>query len=72
MDIPLRDLVIVEKYVFLNEKRYRIRVKGTNIVFNVKADNDEEALEKTANLIRTTGLTKDIIESIRELLNEPK
>ena len=66
--IDSRDLVIIEKYVFLGQQRYRVQVRGTNIVFNITATSDEEALEKAVNLARKTGLTKQVIEKIREKL----
>ena len=64
--IDSRDLVIIEKYVFLGQQRYRVQVRDTNIVFNITATSDEEALEKAVNLARKTGLTKQVVEAIRE------
>ncbi len=49
------ELEIVEEYVLLGEKRYRVRVKGTNFYVNVSAQSREEALQKA----------KDILEKIR-------
>jgi len=63
--IEKKDLQIVERYYFLGEPRYRIIIRGTNIVFNVRADSDEEAYEKALEMIRRIALTKDIIDKIR-------
>ncbi len=45
------DLEIIEEYVIEGQRRYRVRLKGTNIVVNVEAQNDEEALRKVAELM---------------------
>ncbi len=45
------DLEIIEEYIIEGQRRYRIRLKGTNIVVNVEAQNDEEALRKVAELM---------------------
>ncbi len=68
--VDVEDLVIIEKYVFLGQQRYRVQVKGTNIVFNVVASSDEEAIEKTIKLASKTGLSREVIELIRERLRQ--
>jgi len=45
------DLEVIEEYVIEGQRRYRVRLKGTNIVVNVEAQNDEEALQKVAELM---------------------
>ncbi len=45
------DLEIIEEYIIEGQRRYRVRLKGTNIVVNVEAQNDEEALRKVAELM---------------------
>ncbi len=45
------DLEIIEEYIIDGQRRYRVRLKGTNIVVNVEAQNDEEALRKVAELM---------------------
>jgi len=45
------DLEIVEEYVIEGQRRYRVKLKGTNIVINVEAQNVEEALQKVAELM---------------------
>lgn len=64
--ISKSQLRIIEKYVFLGQLRYRVQVVGTNIVFNVSAESDDEALEKALELARKVGLTKEVIEEIRK------
>ncbi len=45
------DLEIIEEYIIEGQRRYRVRLKGTNIVVNVEAQNEEEALRKVAELM---------------------
>ncbi len=52
--------------MFLGTLRYRVQIIGTNIVFNVKASTDEEALKKAINLAEKSGLTDEYIEKLRE------
>ncbi|RLG84124.1 MAG: hypothetical protein DRO40_02375 [Thermoprotei archaeon] len=66
MLLAKEDFRIIDKYLFLNQTRFRIQVRGTNIVFNVQADNEDEALEKAVDLARETGLSREIIDKIRE------
>lgn len=66
MLLTKKDFRVIEKYLFLNQTRFRIQVKGTNIVFNVQADTEEEAIEKAVDLAKKTGLTREIIDKIRE------
>jgi len=42
---------IVEVYLLDGQKRFRLRVKGTNIIINVAAESPEEAGEKAATLL---------------------
>ncbi|NPA05140.1 MAG: hypothetical protein GXO09_03480 [Crenarchaeota archaeon] len=50
------DLEIVEEYELLGEKRYRLRVKGTNIVINVAASTPEEAVKKALQVAERVQL----------------
>ncbi len=52
--------------MFLGTLRYRVQIIGTNIVFNVKASTEEEALKKAINLAEKSGLTNEYIEKLRE------
>ncbi|MCE4611071.1 MAG: hypothetical protein F7B17_03775 [Desulfurococcales archaeon] len=45
------ELEVVEEYVLLGERRFRIRVKGTNLYVNVAASNREEALSKALSML---------------------
>lgn len=52
------DLEIIEEYVLLGEKRFRVRVKGSQIVVNVTAGSREEALEKARMILERVGADK--------------
>lgn len=49
----------------MGEKRYRVKIKDTNIVFNVHAENSDEAIEKTLELIQKVGLTEEALAKLR-------
>jgi len=66
MLLTKEDFRIIEKYLFLNQTRFRVQVRGTNIVFNIQADNEDEALEKAVDLARKAGLSREIIDKIKE------
>ncbi|WFO75761.1 hypothetical protein J4526_02550 [Desulfurococcaceae archaeon MEX13E-LK6-19] len=70
MELSKKDLLIKEKYVFLGQMRYRIQVVGTNIILNISAENDDEAYEKALNMTRKMGLTKDIVNIIKNRIQE--
>ncbi len=70
MELSKKDLLIKEKYVFLGQMRYRIQVVGTNIILNISAENDDEAYEKALNMTRKMGLTKDIVNMIKNRIQE--
>ena len=42
---------IIEDYLLLGERRFRVRVKGARIVFNVSASTPEEAVQKARELM---------------------
>ncbi|MEM1706352.1 MAG: hypothetical protein QXO80_04775 [Thermosphaera sp.] len=63
-----RDLVIVEKYVFLGSERYRVNITGTNIVINVKAGSEEEALEKALLIAEKIKLTDSALDKLRKIV----
>jgi hypothetical protein len=66
------DLRIIERYVFLGEVRYRVQVVGTNIVFNVKALDEEEAINKALEIAEKIGLSEEDVEKIRERYKDMK
>ena len=70
MSLQRRDLIIVERYSMLGQPRYRIQVAGTNIVFNVSAETDEEAIEKALVLAEKIGLSKSVVEAIKQHIKE--
>lgn len=49
------ELDLVEEYVYGGEKRYRFKVRGTNIVVNVRADNVDEGVEKAIEVLKKIG-----------------
>ncbi|ALU11633.1 hypothetical protein EYM_03245 [Ignicoccus islandicus DSM 13165] len=44
-------LEIIEKYSALGEKRYVVKITGTNILINIKAENEDEALKRARKLL---------------------
>ncbi len=60
------ELEIVESYRLLGEPRYRVKVKGTNLVINVHALSEDEALEKAKKIVN--DLLKGSPERAEELL----
>ena len=68
--ISKNDLSILEEYEFLGEKRYRICVKGTNIVVNVKAGDEKEALAKALQILVQVGLTVESLSELRNIIGE--
>jgi uncharacterized OsmC-like protein len=63
--VTKKDLEVTEKITVMNETRFRVRVKGTRIVFDVHALNEEEALEKAVELAKTISLEDRIINALR-------
>lgn len=64
------DLKIVEVYELVGEVRYRICVKGTNILVNVSAMNEEEAYEKAISTLTQAGLDDESLERLREIVGD--
>ena len=52
------ELVIEDHYILENDSRYKVRVKGTNIIVNVSASSEDEALEKAMKLLEKSRLTE--------------
>ena len=50
------ELVLVEEYELLGEKRYRFQLKGTSVFINVSAGSVEEAREKAMRMVREIQL----------------
>lgn len=68
--VSKKDLKLVEVYELFGEKRYRIRVEGTNIVVNVSATSEEEALRKALGILAQANLDDDSLEKIRAIIAE--
>jgi len=49
------ELDLIEEYVYWGEKRYRFKVKGTNIIVNVRADSVDEGVEKAIEVLKKIG-----------------
>ncbi len=61
------ELEIIDVYKLLGETRYKIRIKGTKLVFNIHANTGEEAIRRVLSLIKKTGLTDTVIDKLRAL-----
>ncbi len=66
MELSRKDFVVIEEYSFMGQQRFRVQVRGTNIVFNVEAGSREEAISKAIALASRVGLTKEVADTIRE------
>ena len=55
---------ILEEYELFGEKRFRVRIKGTKIVLNVSAENNEEAIRKAKELVKKIRLS-EVIDQYR-------
>ena len=58
------ELELIEEYELLGERRFRFRIKGTNIVINVGASKLEEAKEKAIKIIEDMHLI-EFLEKIK-------
>lgn len=68
--ISRNDLQVLETYELHGDKRYRVCVKGTNIVVNVSATNDSEALEKALAILQQAGLDSEALENLRKAVGK--
>ena len=59
------ELELIEEYELMGEKRFRFRVKGTNIVINVSAPSLEQAKAKATQIARDVGVDK-VLEILRK------
>lgn len=64
------DLKIIEVYELVGEVRYRICVKGTNILVNVSATNEEDAFEKAISILTQAGLDDESLEKLRKIVGD--
>ncbi len=42
---------LLEEFVINDEHRFRIKIRGTNVILNVSADSLEEAIKKALEII---------------------
>lgn len=49
-------LELVEEYIIDGERRFKLRIKGTNLVFNVSGDNLEEAAKRAISMVKSLKL----------------
>jgi hypothetical protein len=59
-------LELVEKYELLGERRFRFRIKGTNLYINVSAENEDEALKKAMQMVKELELDKLVAEIFKK------
>ncbi|MEM4499007.1 MAG: hypothetical protein QXH57_02715 [Sulfolobales archaeon] len=45
-------LELIEEYIIDGERRFKLKIKGTNLVFNVSGSNLEEAVRKATSMIK--------------------
>ena len=64
--IGREDFELVEEYMLEGEKRFRLRLRGTNIVFNVAASNLDEAIDKAMELAKRLEIEK-VLDKLRGL-----
>ena len=57
------EIELIEEYTYLGEKRFRFKIKGTNIIINVKASNLEEGAKKALEIIRKVRLEEALKKS---------
>jgi len=64
--VDKQDFEVIEEYELMGEKRFRVRLKQTNLVFNVAASSREEAIEKALNIARSLEIEK-VLDKLRSL-----
>lgn len=64
--IGREDFELIEEYELMGEKRFRLRLRGTNIVFNVAASSREEAVERALELAKRMEIDK-VVDKLRSL-----
>lgn len=50
------ELELIEEYIINDERRFKFRVKGTKLIFNVAATDLEEAVNKVVTIMRSLKL----------------
>ncbi|MCX8184921.1 MAG: hypothetical protein RMI56_00090 [Sulfolobales archaeon] len=49
------ELDLIEEYVYRGESRFRFKVRGTNLIVNVRAGDVNEAIEKAIEVLKRVG-----------------
>jgi len=50
------ELELVEEYTYYGQHRFRFRIKNTNIIINVAAEDVDEGIKKTVEILSKLGL----------------
>jgi uncharacterized protein YpuA (DUF1002 family) len=50
------ELEVIEEYVIDGIHRFKLRIKGSNIIFNVSAEDLEEAVKKVIDMMKSLKL----------------
>ncbi|MCD6084085.1 MAG: hypothetical protein J7J20_00935 [Desulfurococcales archaeon] len=53
------ELELIEEYVYAGQHRFRFKVKNTNIILNVAADNLDEGVKKVIEIVNKLGLLEE-------------
>lgn len=53
--MPKYEFELIEEYFLEGEHRYRLKVKGSNLIINVAANSLEEAASKAAGILEQTN-----------------
>jgi hypothetical protein len=53
--LPKYEFELIEEYFLEGEHRYRLKVKGSNLIINVAANSLEEAASKAAGILEQTN-----------------
>lgn len=68
--VSKNDLKVIEIYELFGEMRYRVCVKGTNIVVNVGAVSEDEALDKVIDILAQAGLDEESLNKLRRIIGD--
>ncbi len=68
--VARKELKVMEVYELFGEKRYRICIEGTNIVLNIGASSEEEALNKALEIMKLVNLDAESLEKVRSILKD--
>ena len=50
------ELELIEEYTYAGQRRFRFKVKNTNIILNVAAENLDEGVKKAVELLNKLRL----------------